>query len=287
MKKWPPALQAAVKIGLTGVILYLVFSQLDWQAAGNSLKRANPLWVTAAVAGFVLSKVISAIRFKRLLQGEGFTLASNANLRLYWIGMYYNLLLPGGISGDGYKIKLLHDATGHSVRRLVVVALLDRIGGAIALGQIVLVLAIFLPILQPWWAVWILGLAISVPATAWIFRRIGGPTQKIVWKSAALQSLGVQCCQLLASLALLAATGYQGHWVGYSILFLVSSVVAMLPLTVGGTGARELTFLYGARIFGLDAGQAVAVAFLFYLVSTGVALSGAIFSFKEKDLIFE
>ena len=56
-------------------------------------------------------------------------------------------------------------------------------------------------------------------------------------------------------------------------------------VTIGGTGARELTFLWGAKVLNLDAEKAVAVAFLFYLLSTLVSLGGAWFSFiKIKGL---
>jgi uncharacterized membrane protein YbhN (UPF0104 family) len=95
-----------------------------------------------------------------------------------------------------------------------------------------------------------------------------------------LQALLVQLFQLLSALGLVLSLGQGAQWLPYALLFLVSSVAAMLPLTIGGTGARELTFLAGAPLLGVDAEQAVAIAFLFYLISTAVALTGMAFSFK-------
>jgi hypothetical protein len=58
----------------------------------------------------------------------------------------------------------------------------------------------------------------------------------------------------------------------------------MLPITIGGAGARELTFLWGAQVLGLDSERSVAIAFIFYIISTVVALYGLVFSFKNLAL---
>ncbi|RYY21444.1 MAG: UPF0104 family protein, partial [Cytophagaceae bacterium] len=77
--------------------------------------------------------------------------------------------------------------------------------------------------------------------------------------------------------ALLAALGAAdaGPVLPYLLVFLASSVAAVLPLTVGGLGARELTFLYGAKLFGLDPAVAVSVSVLFYVITAAVSLGGA------------
>ena len=82
-------------------------------------------------------------------------------------------------------------------------------------------------------------------------------------------------------LGLVFALGQEGHWAGYLILFLISSLAAMVPVTIGGAGARELSFLYGAPFLQINPEHAVAIGFLFYLVSTAVSLTGVIWSFKK------
>lgn len=54
----------------------------------------------------------------------------------------------------------------------------------------------------------------------------------------------------------------------------------MLPITFGGAGAREVTFLYGTQYLQTEAESGVAIAFLFYLISTIVSFFGIIYSFK-------
>jgi uncharacterized membrane protein YbhN (UPF0104 family) len=105
-----------------------------------------------------------------------------------------------------------------------------------------------------------------------------------VWSITSIQSIGVQGAQSIATLGLVFALGQGSHWPDYLVLFLVSSVVAMLPITIGGAGARELTFLYGAQFLDIHAEKAVAIGFLFYLISTAVSFLGIFFSFQKDKL---
>ncbi|TNE49427.1 MAG: flippase-like domain-containing protein [Bacteroidetes bacterium] len=276
---WKTALKAALSI----LILYLVIRAVDLNLLLRVMGHANPLWLLWAIGWFVLSKVIGAYRYNALLRLDQIHLDNRTQLRLYWLGMYYNLLLPGGISGDGYKIKLLMDAFGRSFKRLFSITLFDRVSGVLALGQLCLLLALGLPELQVWWWLWLLGFLVSIPVSKILFdRMIRAATG--AWIRTSVQSMGVQVTQAIATFGIICALQQQDHWLGYSIVFLVSSVVAMLPLTIGGAGARELTFLWGAQLLHLDPERSVAIAFIFYLVSTAVALYGIVYSFKNRLL---
>lgn len=273
-----------LKIAVSGLIVWLVLRAIDPRQLADMLRRANLLWLLWAMAWFVVSKLVAAERFRALLGAGDIRLSRRSNLELYWLGMYYNLLLPGGVSGDGYKIKILMDAFGKPFRPLFSLTLYDRLSGMLALGQLAVALACLLPPLQPWWPVWLLGLMLSVPVSWWLFVWLVNTDRNLFW-GLNVQSLAVQGAQLVCALGLMFALGEGASWIGYSLIFLVSSVAAMLPLTIGGTGARELTFLWGAKILNLDAEKSVAVAFLFYLLSTAVSLGGMWFSFRKiKDL---
>lgn len=274
-------IKTALKIGLSVAIVYLVLHSIDERMLFATLKQARPVWLLWALVWFVVSKAISAVRFNQLLQTENIHLSAEGNLRLYWVGMYYNLLLPGGISGDGYKIKLLMDAYKAPFKRMFAVSLLDRIGGVIALGQLCLVLMFGIPGLRPYGWIGITGLAASIPVSLLVYKKSGGELHR-VWGRNSLLSLAVQAAQLIATLGIVLSLGESARWLEYAILFLVSSVVAMLPLTIGGTGARELTFLWGAGFLNIDPEKSVAIAFLFYLISTAVSFFGIAFSFDEK-----
>jgi len=272
-----------LKAGLSVLILFLVLRSIDRKLLLEVLTQANPLWLLWALAWYVFSKIIGAFRFNDLLKSDGITMGNCQQLQLYWLGMYYNLLLPGGISGDGYKIKRLMDEFGRPFRRLFSITLYDRVSGMLALGQICLLLALGLPAFQPYWYLWLAGVLLSVPASKLLFdRMVGGG--KTAWRRTTLQSAGVQLAQLVSVLGVVFALNEPAQWLGYSVIFLVSSVVAMLPLTIGGAGARELTFLWGARVLHLAPERSVAIAFVFYLVATAVSLFGMKYIFTPLVL---
>ena len=278
----PAAIKTVLKLVISVAIIALVLRKIDERLLLEVVREANPWWVLWALAWFILSKGISAFRFNRLLKTEEMHLSSRENLRLYWLCMYYNLLLPGGISGDGYKIKVLIDRFGKTLKRIVTITLMDRISGVIALGQLSVLLVLGIPEIQGYWWLVVPALLISMAIGYGLFQW-AGIKDKGVWMTTSLQSIGVQGAQAVATLGLVIALGQGLHWADYLVLFLISSLVAMVPITIGGAGARELTFLYGAQFLDVHEEKAVAIAFLFYLISTSVSFFGIIFSFKRDS----
>ncbi|WP_367328953.1 lysylphosphatidylglycerol synthase domain-containing protein, partial [Lentimicrobium sp.] len=99
-----------------------------------------------------------------------------------------------------------------------------------------------------------------------------------------LYSAGVQLAQLLSAWLILLANHHQEQILAYLFLFLISSIVATLPITIGGIGSREITFLFGAEIMHLDIHLSIALSLLFYVITAVVSLSGIYYSLNEKAL---
>lgn len=89
----------------------------------------------------------------------------------------------------------------------------------------------------------------------------------------AVQLLQVICMTLLLSYVDLPLH----HFPAYLAVFLLSSVVAVLPLSLGGLGAREVTFFYCIKMLGLEPTFGVVVSSCFFLVSMVSSMLGAIF----------
>lgn len=279
----PKPVKTVLKIAISAAIIAIIVRKIDERTLIDAVSQANPVWVIWALIFFIVSKIISAFRFNLMLSTEGIMMSSLENIRLYWLGMYYNLLLPGGISGDGYKIKVLMERFGKPFKRIVTITLLDRISGLMALGQLSLILLLWIQEFRPYWYFIIPALLLSGVPGYLLFRWAGGGLDRVWWKTS-LQSIGVQGAQAIATLGLVLALGEGLHWADYLILFLISSLVAMIPITIGGAGARELTFLYGSQYLDIHAEKAVAIGFMFYLISTGVSLFGIRYSFNKEKM---
>lgn len=295
----PGYVKTILKIALSALSLWLVFRQVDVRQVWAVLTKAQVGWLLAATGLFIGSKFLSAERLRLLFARVGVSIKFWPHLKLYWVGMYYNLFLPGGIGGDGYKVYLLNRLTSTPVKLLIQATLLDRLLGLLPLLFLLLLLAAWL--LPSLWMEMPSLAGMASPSTAtilltvgilialgyvlghWLLRRLM-PSFAPDYHRTVAQSLGVQMAQAFQVLALVAALGAEGSSEAYLLVFLVSSIVATIPFTIGGAGARELTFLYGARLFHLPVDAAVAVSLLFYLITAFVSLTGAAFSFSSSTL---
>ncbi|GAB3340756.1 lysylphosphatidylglycerol synthase transmembrane domain-containing protein [Larkinella ripae] len=287
----PKYLKNALKVSLSALALWLVFRKIEPERVWALLSRAHPGWLLVATVLFVSSKIASAERLQVLFVQIGLRLRRWPNLKLYWLGMYYNLFLPGGIGGDGYKVYLLNRLTGIPVKPLVGATLLDRLIGLLPLGYATVVFAVLIPEvsaglgfrLDGWWLATIP--LVHVVAKA-LTKRFMPPYHPVFERSVGWSGL-VQAFQMLEILALLRAVDATGKPEIYVLIFLISSVVATIPFTIGGAGARELTFLWGAQFLNLPADAAVSVSLVFYSITALVSLVGVVFSFRSSSLTKE
>ena len=74
-----------------------------------------------------------------------------------------------------------------------------------------------------------------------------------------------------------------GMYVEYMTLFLLSSVVAVIPFTIGGIGARELVFIFGADYLLIDKNTAVAFSILFFVITAVSSFTGIFYETRLKN----
>jgi uncharacterized membrane protein YbhN (UPF0104 family) len=273
-----------LKLSITVAALYFVFARIDVSEVWALYRDIRLFWVIPAVL-FIASKVFSAFRLNRYFRCIDIHLTEGINLRLYLLGMFYNLFLPGGIGGDGYKIYLLNRKEKIKIKDLIFSILLDRVSGSFAILLLIIFLLYFVHVNLSFdyqYFLWLL-IPFSISIYYTIIRKFFKQFSP-VFLVTNMQSLAVQILQALSALCILWSLGHSGHVMSYLLLFLISSIVAGLPVTIGGVGAREMTFLLGAGVLGLDAGLSVAVSLTFYLVTAAVSLSGAYFTFRPGKL---
>ena len=73
--------------------------------------------------------------------------------------------------------------------------------------------------------------------------------------------------------------------IGYLFVFLVSSIVAVLPLTIGGIGSREITFYYFSNWLGLNEDLSITLSMVFFLITAFTSFWGIIYHFKKPNLV--
>lgn len=280
LKRWG---KAALKIALSAAALAWVFTRIDYRHVGEVLLSINIWYLIPAIILFAVSKIVSSYRLNEFFRCIDIKLSERANLRLYWLGMFYNLFLPGGIGGDGYKIYLLNKRTDISAKTIFWSVLLDRVSGVLALFWLAVIIFLITPISIPFklWTIVLLPLS-------WLafrlFLRYLFPAYLKSMNKLNIQAFAVQFLQVLSAAALLASLGVFTQYPEFLFLFLISSIVATLPITIGGIGSREITFLFGAEYLHLNMNISVGVSLLFYLISALVSLIGIYYSILPEKL---
>jgi uncharacterized membrane protein YbhN (UPF0104 family) len=273
-------LKLVLKIAISTACIWYISGKIDFAKAGTALFNANWWWLFLALIAFVVSKLLAALRLNIYFRNIGIRLQEWPNTKLYWLGMFYNLFLPGSISGDAYKVILLTKKYNVPYKKPTAAVLLDRLSGLLGLGLILAVYSV-LVLHQPLYLVIIIGgVALSFLVFYLVVRFyftdfLPGFFPTLFW------GIGVQASQVVCAYLIMAALGIPAHVTEYIFIFLVSSVVAVLPLTVGGLGAREIVFLEGSKYFGLVQENSVVISILFYLITLFTSLWGILYVFRD------
>lgn len=274
-------LKLLLKVVVSGLCLWYISTKVDGAATLQLFLTSNWLYVAIALLFFTASKWVAAVRLQIYFKEIDIHLANKPNLQLYWLGMFYNLFLPGGIGGDAYKVILLHRKfPAIKVKVISAAVLLDRISGLAGLA--ILAALITTLVFGQFWLGW-LPLFLVIPGVflfRWLVRQLF-PSFKSSFFSTLWLGIAVQALQMICMAFILQSIGITHQQAVFQWLFLLSSVVAIFPFTIGGLGARELVFLWGSQQFGIVQQEAVFASLMFYGITLIVSLPGLVGVFNQ------
>lgn len=274
-------LKLFLKIAVTAICLWYVSRKIDWGKSFDIIQHSNWLWLFVAILLFTASKIVSAFRLNIYFKNIDVQLSQTKNLQLYWLGMFYNLFLPGGIGGDAYKVILLNRTYQYPAKQLTAGVLIDRISGVVGLGILADVYYYFVFNGKNYSLTLLLLLPVGLVAYYFFVLKIFPSFIKGFWPTLWL-GLAVQALQVLCAYAIMMALHIQEHETVYILLFLLSSIVAILPLTIGGLGAREVVFLWGSNtlLHLTNDPTPVSISITFYLITLIISFIGLYWVYK-------
>ncbi|MBB1283828.1 flippase-like domain-containing protein [Flavisolibacter sp. BT320] len=279
--KWKKPLQLLIKIVVTVLCFWYISRKIDFAEAFRALQSANWTLLFLSVVAYVLSKIVSAFRLNIYFSNINLQLPSWQNIKLYWLGMFYNLFLPGSISGDAYKVVLLNRRLNASYKKTSAAVLLDRLSGLLGLG--ILLSGYGIVVFDNWLfdAVLIAGTFAAVAIFYFVIKNFFRDFLPGFWPTL-FGGLLVQAIQVGGIYLILFALNISLHHQEWIFIFLSASVISVLPLSLGGgLGTREVVFAEGATYFHLDPHLGVIISLLFYLSSVAGAVWGAWFVFHD------
>ncbi|MBE0587644.1 MAG: hypothetical protein CVU36_24845 [Betaproteobacteria bacterium HGW-Betaproteobacteria-9] len=298
-----------ITLGLIGLLFYkLDLSQL--LVRFRELRLQDTFWAFAAVGAAI---VISAWKWGWILRMRKHPLPFLTLLRLYFVGLFFNNVLPTSVGGDAVRAWETTKETGE-VPEAIASVVSERLIAGVALGitallglpfidadpHTVQVVVAFLVVdvalvgmfLVPRVAEGIVGktlptrfssLKVVVKNTVVIVRdTVRNPTL-FIW--ILVLSVAFQICVAAVNAAIFQALGAHvslAHCVIYTPMIFT---VAMLPISISGFGVREAAYWYFFSRIGVSEGDAVATSLLFFLIVGISSLPGApLFVFRKSRL---
>ncbi len=274
-----------LKVGVSSLALWYIISITDISNLWATIKATNFYLLAVALLVYIFSQLVSTMRLNTFFIQIGVKLSAVANIKLYWLGLFYNFFLPGGVGGDGYKVFLINKYRKVGVKTLIATILSDRLSGLSVIVVYLFALIYFINYSFPYQG-WIWVLIPTVGAGYYLFLHVFNKKLKPIFWTVNGWSLLVQGLQMITAILILEALGAKvaSHRDDFIFLFLLSSIAASVPITLGGIGARELTLLTGAKMLGLNPAHALALSLLFYSLSLFASLPGFIFTLRTEKL---
>lgn len=286
-----------LQAGVSLAIVYYLLQLVDWQTVGRLFVSGDLLSLWPGPLILLLGMGLAAERWRAVLVFLGLNLRRNVAFKLYLIGNFYSVLLPGVLGGDVVRAAMCRAKTGGTTAAVLTSVAIERalgLWGVTLIGSVgVLGVVLFMPyhfevvtlLLNPLMAV---ALPLFVYIAHIVTRLAGrsGLRQKLIARVVeALAQFSRRVRELPSGLALrtiLFSTAFQAseifiyfyfsHVMRIEVPFLyflfaipLVYLATVLPISLGGIGVREGVLVWFLSIIGIHASDAAMLAFLVYL----------------------
>jgi len=289
-----------------GLMIYLLVFQVDLGELWHVVRQARWGYLIAAAVLMIVGTALRAVRWQVLLQALDIKVPLRRLTYLYFVGAFFNIFLPTGLGGDAVRMAEL----AHSTRRApeaVGTTLVDRATGLWVLFMLALLALPFSYTLLPqgWVPIITLGtlggvvggwVVMGTPLVPWLGSKVHLPGQEKLerfYRSVSqlgYWALGKACAVslifdvLLILFNVLIAYGLDVEQpLGVFLLFTpIISFSLALPISIGGLGVREQTYVLLFGSLGVSDATAAAMSLTNYVLTNLVVglLGGVLYAIE-------
>jgi uncharacterized protein (TIRG00374 family) len=292
----------------TGLALAYLVWKVDIHRTVDVLLDANPWWFALSAGIMIGTALPMALRWQWMMAAQGMPERFAWLTRAYFVSYTAGQILPTAIGGDA--VRVVETARRHPGRTADVTAivllerglggtatvLLGAVGFALALGRYDLGAYLWLELLFVL-GTFVLGFVFFARAARPLLRlsrpvltrlRLEKPLRLFydgvhafrshgrVLGAAFALTLALQAVRILAIWASARAVGIELSPRVFYVMGPLFFLILLLPVTLNGIAVREAFFVSFLGTVGVDADAAFAAGFVFFLVTTTLALPGAV-----------
>jgi len=307
-KKIFTALRLVLSAGLITYLIIFKSGFRDFQHFWNILKTVNLPLVLASTSIYIFIVFISATRWQILLKTQEIRISKGYLSSSFLIGSFFNNLLPTSFGGDIYRSVDIANKAKVSIGKSASVLVMDRFSGVIT-SSVYAVIALLLgfrtvgstsyviPVIV-FFAVCVVilffllnpsflglnklfkkikflskikGKLREVYHTLQSFKKFKQALVLALLCSFALQFGFIANCYLAAR-----ALGINLSFASFVFLVPIVATIAMLPLSIGGTGIRENSQVFLMVALGASSDKSTVASLLLFAMIITVGIIGAI-----------
>jgi uncharacterized protein (TIRG00374 family) len=303
-----------LRLAASVILLGIVAWRIDWMRVRDAFTDLRlSLWLLAT-ALYALTQVVSSLRWRMLGRPLGFNAPLSRFIGYYYIGMFFNLVLPTSVGGDVVRAWYLDGNSGRKAAAFISV-LADRVSGVVVLLLIALGALAFRPADLPTWVTWtvaamtggtLLGLTAFILISQLSRTKYSVPTgANRFWRyslydfrSAIFASPQVFVLTTMLSLIVQLANVLVVWLIGralhigipdsyYLLLVPTVTLLTLLPISLNGMGVREGGTALLLAPLGVEPSIAVTLAFLWFAAFVLPSLGGIVFYLSSRVPRFE
>jgi uncharacterized membrane protein YbhN (UPF0104 family) len=284
-----------LRLALSLLLLTLVAWRTDWRQAADAFAGLRPAWWLLGVGVYAATQVVSSVRWRLFAAPLGFRRPVGQFVALYYVGMFFNLVLPTSVGGDVVRAWYLD---GGSRRRLnAFVSVLAERGSGLAVLVLLACAGVLLsPRPLPGWVaggVWVAagGALVGLAALPLLLRlttrfdrihRLAEAARLYLADGrllvvTTLLSVVVQAANVLLVWMVGSAIGAPVPGSYYWVLVPLVTLLTLLPVSLNGMGVREGATVLLLAPLGVSSGTAVSLALLWFAAMALTSLFGAPF----------
>lgn len=274
-----PQLLLGARLVSTLALVGLAWWRLDVTAVLDALASVKPLPALAGWTALLAGQLISGARWRAVAARQGLHAPRGWFVAAYLRGCFYNTVLPTGIGGDATRVLLARRLTTTAIATRTV--LVDRGAGFAALLLSAMALLPFTGYASGASAgvaiaLGLAGLVVGL-ATAGLVARRG-------WFDWLRWTLAFEVVWFAGVWLLAQSVGIPLSPLAVPLVVLIVGVAIALPISIGGTGAREVAFVLALAPLGVSATAAVALGIAFGLALALVGICGVLVPLSSPRL---
>lgn len=132
------------KLGISTALIILILSKVNFNEIMLNLKSIRPFYLIAAFILYFIVVSVCSYKWGLLLRAQGLFLPLSKLILFYFIGIFFNMFMPGSSGGDVVRVYELSKYTKRLPESLASI-FVERLTGLLAIVSIALIVLLLTP----------------------------------------------------------------------------------------------------------------------------------------------